>query len=107
MSERWCEHMDSQKLDSLLLKVFASEMQTQYCPACGEKRPETNKSLHKKLRCVYDNSSDSSTVWESLATCALEHFVAIVDKHSYSVKHGNEFLLKEELKQAMRGSLNG
>jgi len=44
MSEKWCEHMDSNSFDSALLRVMTRSDAIRFCPICGKERP---KEAHK------------------------------------------------------------
>ncbi len=74
-----------------------------FCPHCGIPRCEPRNGLPEKLRDAYYKNPGED--WDKIALCALEHFVALVDKHSYPQPTNEPILFSNELKRAMEDSL--
>lgn len=125
MSERWCEHLEWQEKTQNrgygywgyrpTSQAYFSNMDShgwKQCPICMTPRPKPRKWLAEKLYMVavgglgeWDNCYLKLT-YENLATCALEHFVAVVDENTgKNFNHGMIMLSAEEFKQAMRESI--
>lgn len=108
---KWCkEHIT--EMNNWFVTQSGKKIEIQsdwkFCPICGTPRPEPRKGLNKKLRDVFDKASCLSrnydSPWDSVALCALEHFVAAVDELEKVYGKG---LSPRLVKQAMEDSLNG
>lgn len=94
-----------------------------FCPICGTPRPEKEKTLAEKLcktRHDWHNEHDLKGFDETLAQCALQHFIDLVDelaKTSFKKvvdKHTTLYLMakdtdlvRDTVKDAMRKSVGG
>lgn len=130
MSERWCEHITKFEFNNWwcygkgvlslngkpTIDVSWVHDEEKACCLCGAPRPEPKKGLAEKLRDQFrkpnsKKAGESEIVasWEAVATCALEHFVAVVNSVDpvEVFRDGDKYISIRPLLRAMEASLNG